>query len=110
MARAVICLGVFGLAVAIAAPATAQQQHGGYIFVSKLQIDPHMNMLSDGPDPKQVQQLQQQREMQAHPGAPMAQGGQGAPLDQMGDQDQDAPVGDDPMSDNADDSDAVYTA
>ena len=111
MARAVLCLGVFGLGLAIAAPASAQQhQHGGYIAVSKLQIDPHMNMLNDGPDPKQLQQMQQQRQTQVSPGAPAAQGGPGSPLDQMDDQDQDAPIGDDPVSDNADDSDAVYTA
>ena len=112
MARAVLCLGVLGLVVACASPVSAKQlqQHNGYISVSKLQIDPHMNMLSDGPDPKQMQQSQEQRPMQIHPGAPMTQGGQGIPMEQMDDQDSEVPMGDDPISDNADDSDAVYTA
>lgn len=104
MARAVICLGVLSVGLAIAVPANAQHQNGGYLAVSKMQIDPHMTMLNDGPDPRQ-------QKAQPHSGAPMAPRA-GIPLDQMGQegQDLDAPAGDDPISDNADDSDAVYTA
>jgi hypothetical protein len=105
MARTVICLGVLSVGLAIAVPASAQHQNGGYIAVSKMQIDPHMTMLNDGPDPRQ-------QKAQPHPGAPMAPGA-GIPLDQLQGQegqDSDAPAGDDPVSDNADDSDAVYTA
>jgi hypothetical protein len=102
MAHTVICLGVLSLGLAIAVPASAQHQNGGYIAVSKMQIDPHMTMLNDGPDPKQ-------QKAQPHAGAPMASES-GIPLDQLQGQDPEAPAGDDPISDNADDSDAVYTA
>jgi len=104
MARAVICLGVIAVGLVMAAPASAQETKSGYIPVSKLQIDPHMNMLSDGPG----------RPMPVPPNSmPMTPGGApggAAPLDQMGgDQDSDAPLGDDPVSDNAVQTDTVYT-
>jgi hypothetical protein len=105
MARTVICLGVLSIGLAIAVPASAQHQNGGYTAVSRIQIDPRMTMLNDGPDPKQ-------QKTRPHPGAPMAPGA-GIPLDQAQGQDvqdPDAPAGDDPISDNADDSDAAYTA
>jgi hypothetical protein len=88
----------------MAVPASAQHQNGGYIAVSKTQIDPHMTMLNDGPD-------SQQQKAQPHAGAPMApEAGTDTPLDQLQDGDTNAAAGDDPISDNADDSDAVYTA
>lgn len=105
MARSVICLGVFATVIAFAVPANAQHQNSGFIAVSKLQIDPHMEMLNDGPDP-------QQQAAQHQNGAP-AQKDAGQSLDQMGadqPEDEDAPAGDDPYSDNAVETDTVYTA
>lgn len=103
MARSVICFGVFAVGLAIAVPAAADNQHHGkYVTVSKLLIDPGMTMMNDGPDPQQQQQA-------ASRGAPMEQGA-GVPLDEMGGQDADAPAGDDPLSDNAVETDTVYTA
>src|SRR6476469_222839 len=108
MARTVISLGVLALGLAVAVPASAQHQNGGYIAVSKMQIDPHMTMLNDGPEPRQ-QTAQPQAAAPSAPGAPM-EPGSGSSLDQLQDQDVDTTAGDDPVSDNADDSDAVYTA
>jgi hypothetical protein len=103
MARAVICLSVFAGMLALAAPASAHQQNSGFMAVTKLQIDPNMDMLSDGPDPKQAAQQKNSAPEQKDAGQP---------LDQLGaDQaDADAPAGDDPYSDNAVEADTVYTA
>jgi len=103
MTQRVLCVGVLAGVLCLAAPALAQAN--GYITVSKLQIDPHMPMIDDGSG---------QKPPQSAPGA--AQSGQadaGVPLDQMGADDQDAdngPAGDDPYSDNAAQTDTVYTA
>ncbi len=104
MARSLACLGAFAIGVLLTVPANAAQSGHGYIAVSKLQIDPHMDMLSDAPAPSQ--QAQQ---------APAPRGGQanrdgGTPLDQMDSTDDDGPAGDDPYSDNAVETDTVYTA
>src|SRR5690242_18151438 len=98
MARAVVCFAVFASVIALAVPASAHQRNSGLIAVSKLQIDPHMGMLSDGSDQKEAAPQNQQQS-----GAAPAQKDAGQPLDQMGaDQaDADAPAGDDPYSDNA---------
>ena len=104
MTQRVLCVGVFAGVLCLAAPALAQAN--GYIAVSKLQIDPHMPLIDDGSG---------QQAPQRAPGAAQ-QGGQadaGIPLDQMGADDQDAdngPAGDDPYSDNAVQTDTVYTA
>jgi hypothetical protein len=106
MARSVICLGVFALGVAFITPASAEPQKSGYQTISHpVLIDPRMQMLSDG----EQQQKQQPSRSQS---APVQGAREGIPLDQMGgnDQDADAPAGDDPMSDNAVETDTVYTA
>jgi hypothetical protein len=105
MARSVICLGVFALGLAFITPASAQHQNDGYKTVSHpILIDPRMQMLNDG-EPRQAAPSQSQN--------PPAQGARegGIPLDQLGgDDSMDAPAGDDPMSDNAVETDTVYTA
>ncbi|HEX2589934.1 MAG TPA: hypothetical protein VHL34_00455 [Rhizomicrobium sp.] len=109
MARGVICLGVLALGVAFISRASAQPQKSGYQTVSHpVLIDPRMQMLGDGP-----QQDQQQKASPRSQTPPAAQGTRenGMPLDQMGGDDSaDVPAGDDPMSDNAVETDTVYTA
>jgi hypothetical protein len=101
-----MCLGVLALGLAIAAPAAAQPQNSGYISVSRTQIDPGMIVMTDEDPPKQEQTASQDRAPPSH-----GQPGAGVPLDQLGaDGDADAPAGDDPLSDDATQTDAVYTA
>jgi hypothetical protein len=99
MARAVICLGVLGIAFCCAVPVNAQQNNGGYIAVTRTQIDPHMGVLSDGPPPSQV----------APPQAAQGNRDNGMPLDQSDDSDAGGPAGDDPYADNAVETDTVYS-
>ena len=105
MARSVICLGVLALGLAIAAPAAAQHLNGGYIAVSKTKIDPGMIVMTDQAP------SQHQAAPQSHGPAAHDQPGAGVPLDQLGaSDDADGPAGDDPLSDDATQTDAVYTA
>jgi hypothetical protein len=105
MARNVIFLGVLALGVAFAVPAAAQQ-NGGYVAVSRMQIDPGMIVMTDEDPPKQDEKTASQGHA-----APHEHIGGGVPLNQLGvDSDPDAPAGDDPFADDATQSDAVYTA
>jgi hypothetical protein len=110
MARSVISFGVLALGLVFAAQATAQEQDGGYITASKLQIDPHMSIMTDGTQGDESV-VSPDGPQQAAPQAQVAPGA-GIPLDQLGagTDDQSAPLGDDPMSDNAVETDTVYTA
>lgn len=98
MARIVICLSMLALGLCVAAPASADNATHGYIAVSKVQIDPHMITLSDGPSPRQAAPQNDSNGQDT-----------GTPLDQLDDPDANGPAGDDPYADNAVETDTVYS-